>query len=72
MGFDCSKCPIYESCLLAYLEVVGVPLAGRTDISSYEDCPIYKRCRDAEDVKECIAIEIEPEFNDYFEEYLEE
>ena len=57
--FDCSKCPIYDACALAHGEVIGGVIAGRYDISTYEECPYYRACKDSKDLLECLRTQIE-------------
>jgi len=72
--FECSKCPIYEACALAHVEIFGGVLAAKYGIDSYEECPYYRKCRNSKDVKECIILEIESEWESatFDEEYEEE
>jgi len=62
--FECNKCPIFKQCSEAHVEVFGgVPVVYH-GISTYEECRLYRMCRDAKDIKECIVNELEPEPND--------
>jgi len=58
LRFDCTKCPIYKQCSYAHAVTLGGILAGRTDISTYEECHLYRKCHNTEDVEKCIEHEI--------------
>jgi len=64
MAFYCEGCPLKDECILAVLELVGAPLAGRIDINHYSECLVFKKCSGIADKQKryaCVYAEHEAE-----------